>query len=127
MPLSHKFHHQRKGATGEPTFFEQYPFQQRVLVAEHQTLIRCVAVTLLQGLQSVFMMLDRRLQLLDIFRSPLPESGLSLTIPLLPLFGGRINLQQKSTLLLEVGSLVVAVYLPASDRPSVSALGHAPD
>lgn len=84
-------------AAGRPTLLEQYPFQQRILVPEHQTLIRRVAVTLLQCLQSVFMVLDRRLQLLDILCSPLPKSGLSLTVPLLPLFGCGIDLRQKST------------------------------
>lgn len=82
-------------------------------------------MTLLQGLQSVFMMLDCRLQLLDVLRSPLPEGSLSLTVPLLSLFGCRIDLQQKSTQG-EAETGVVAVYSPVSSRPSVSGPGHAP-
>ena len=78
---------------GGLTLLEQYPFQQRVLVPEHQALVRRVAVTQLQGLQSVFMMLDRRLQLLDVLGPSLPEGGLRLTVPLLSLFGRRIDLQ----------------------------------
>ncbi len=50
------------------------------------------------------MMLDRRLQLLDIFGSPLSKGSLSLAIPLLPLFRCGIDLQPMSASLGGAGS-----------------------
>lgn len=38
------------------------------------------------------MLLDGGLQLLDVLGPPLAKGGLGLTIPLLPLFGGGIDL-----------------------------------
>lgn len=49
-------------------------------------------MTLLQALQGILMLLDGGLQLLDVLGPPLAKGGLGLTIPLLPLLGGGIDL-----------------------------------
>lgn len=78
--------------TAGRTFLEEDALEQGVLVAQHQTLIGGMAMALLEALQRVFMLLDRRLQLLDVLGPPLTEGGLGLTIPLLSLFGCSVDL-----------------------------------
>jgi hypothetical protein len=43
-------------------------------------------MALLKGLQGLFMVLDCILELLDVFRPPLPKSSLSLAVALFSLF-----------------------------------------
>lgn len=51
-----------------------------------------MAMTLLQALQRILMLLDGCFQLLDVLGPPLAKGGLGLTIPLLPLLGSGIDL-----------------------------------
>lgn len=81
-----------KGGGEGATFLEQDPLEQRVLVSEHQALVGGIAVTILQVLQRLLMMLDGALQLLDVLCAALTESGLGLAIALLALFGSGIDL-----------------------------------
>ena len=74
------------------TFLQQDPLEERVLVTEHQAFVGRAAVTLLQVLQRVFMMLDRTLELLDILGTTLAESGLRLAIALFALLRGSVYL-----------------------------------
>ena len=67
------------------TFFEQDALQERILIPKHEAFIRRRTVTLLEGLEGLFMVLDGRLQLFDILCASFPERRLSLTVPLLPL------------------------------------------
>lgn len=64
-------------------FLKKNAFEKRVLISQHQTLVGSRAVALLEVLKSLFMVLDRRLQLLDVFGPALAEGCLRLTIPLL--------------------------------------------
>lgn len=75
------------------TLFKQDPFEQRVLVAKHQALVRCRSMALLQSGQRFFIVLDRRLELFDVFGATLTKSCLRLSIPLLALFRCRVDLQ----------------------------------
>jgi hypothetical protein len=52
-------------------------------------------VILLQGLQSLFIPLDGRLQLTDVLGATLSKGGLGLTIALLPFLGGSIDLERR--------------------------------
>lgn len=74
------------------TFLEKDTFEQRVLVSEHQALVRGRAVALLETLKRLILMLDRGLELLDILRPPFSKGCLGLTIPLLSLLRGSIDL-----------------------------------
>ena len=79
-----------------PTFFEQDTFQQRVLIPKHKTFVCCRAVTLLEALKCLFMMLNCRFQLFDILRSSFTKCCLGLTIPLLSFLRCCINLNHGS-------------------------------
>jgi len=74
------------------TLLQQDSLKKRILVAEHETLIRGAAVALLQRLQCLFMVLDGGLELLDVFGATLSERSLCLPVPLLALFGCGIYL-----------------------------------
>jgi hypothetical protein len=52
---------------------------------KHQTFVGGTAVTLLQVLQRLLMVLDSTLQLLDVLSTALAEGSLSLPVPLLSL------------------------------------------
>jgi hypothetical protein len=49
-------------------------------------------MVLLQLLERLLLVLDRGLQLLDVFRPPFPEGGLGLPVTLLPFLGSGIDL-----------------------------------
>lgn len=49
---------------------------------------------LLQGLQAIFIALDSRLQLANIFGATLPKSRLGLSVALLTFFGGSVDLER---------------------------------
>lgn len=74
------------------TFLEQDALQQRVLVAQHQTLVGGAAVALLQVLQGVLMVLDGALELLDVLGAALTEGSLGLAVALLALLRSGIDL-----------------------------------
>ena len=75
------------------TFFQENPFQERVLVTEHQTFICSTAVTLLKRLECLLVMFNGSLELFDILRSPFAKRGLRLSVSLLSFFRRRIYLQ----------------------------------
>lgn len=75
-----------------PTFLKQDALQEGVFIPQHETFISGSTVTLLEILQSLFMVLNGSLKLLDVFGSTFTEGSLCLTIPLFALFRGRINL-----------------------------------
>ena len=64
------------------TFLEENSLEKRVLVPEHQTLVRGAAVILLEGLQAFLVVFDGIFELLDVLRAPLAESSLSLSVAL---------------------------------------------
>ena len=74
------------------TLLQQDSLKKRILVAEHETFVSGTTVTLLQGLQRLFMVLDGGFELLDVLGAPLSERSLSLPVPLLALLGGGIYL-----------------------------------
>lgn len=74
------------------TLLQQNPFQQRILVSQHETLVSSGAMALLQTLKLFFMVFDRGLQLFDILRPPLSEGRLCLAVPLFSLFRCGIDL-----------------------------------
>lgn len=67
------------------TFLQENSLEQRILVPEHQALISGGTMTLLEGPQSVFVLLDRCLELLDVLGSTFPERRLGLSVALLAL------------------------------------------
>jgi hypothetical protein len=67
------------------TFFQQNTLEQRILVPKHQALVRRCPMTLLEVLESLFMVLDGSFELLDVLGTSLTERGLRLAISLLPL------------------------------------------
>lgn len=71
--------------TSRLTFLQENSLEQRILVPEHQALIGGRTMTLLEGPQSVFVLLDRRLELLDVLGSTFPERRLGLSVALLAL------------------------------------------
>ena len=75
------------------TFFQHDTLKQRVLVAQHQALVGRRTVTLLERAESIFVLLDRRLQLLDVLGSTFSERGLSLPVPLLSFLGSCVDLE----------------------------------
>jgi hypothetical protein len=74
------------------TLLQQDSLKKRILVTEHETFVSGTTVTLLQGLQRVFMVLDGGLELLDVLGAPLSERSLSLPVSLLALLGRGIYL-----------------------------------
>jgi len=72
---------------------EEDSLQKRVLVTQHQALVRGMAVGRLQVVEILLVNTDRLFQLLDVLGAALPESGLSLAVALFPLFRSRINLR----------------------------------
>lgn len=67
------------------TFLQENSLEQRILVPEHQALISGRTMTLLEGPQSVFVLLDRCLELLDVLGSTFSERRLGLSVALLAL------------------------------------------
>lgn len=51
-------------------------------------------MVLLQGLQGLFIALDSRLELANVFGAPLSEGSLSLSVPLLTFLRGSIYLEE---------------------------------
>lgn len=74
------------------TLLQQDSLKKRILVAEHETFVSGTTVTLLQGLQRLFMVLDGGFELLDVLGAPLSERRLGLPVPLLALLGRGIYL-----------------------------------
>ena len=99
------------------TFLEQDSFQQRILVPEHEALICCRAVALLKALQSLILLLDGSLELLDVLGPSLSKGGLRLAVTLLPLLRGRIDLaygQSRTRLAIESRSSTHRLPAPLS-------------
>lgn len=65
------------------TFLEQDPLKQRVLISQHEALIRRRAMALLQICQVLLMLLDSCLELLDVLCTSFSESSLCLSVALL--------------------------------------------
>jgi hypothetical protein len=80
-----------------PTFFKQDSFEERVLIAQHETLVGSIAVAVLQILQRLLVVLDGALELLDVFCAALTEGSLGLAVALLALFRGGIDLWGKAS------------------------------
>ena len=73
----------REGSTH--TFLEENALQERVLVPQHQTLVRGIAVGGLEAVEVLLVHADRLLELLDVLGAAFAESSLGLAVPLLPL------------------------------------------
>lgn len=78
------------------TLLEQDSLQQGVLIPQHKTLIGCSAMILLESLQAIFIALDGGLELADILSATFTESRLRLSVALLTLLGGCIDLDKIS-------------------------------
>lgn len=78
------------------TLFEQDSLQQRILIPQHQTLISSSAVILLESLQAIFITLDGGLELADILSATFTESRLRLSVALLTLLRGCVDLDKIS-------------------------------
>lgn len=76
------------------TFFKEDTLEERVLIPKHQTLVGGVTVSSLELVEILLVHTDCFLQLLDVLRTPLAESGLSLAIPLFPFLRRGIYLIQ---------------------------------
>ena len=76
------------------TFLKKDSLKQRVLVPQHQALVSRSPMALLQILKMILMLLHRSLELFDVFRPPLAESGLGLPVPLLSFFRCSVYLQR---------------------------------
>lgn len=74
---------------------EENALKQRVLVSQHQTLVRSGAVGSVQVGQRLFLNADSLLKLFDVLGPALAESCLSLAVALLALLCGRIDLEQR--------------------------------
>jgi hypothetical protein len=74
------------------TFLQENSFQQRVLVAQHQTFVGSGTVALLEVLEVLLMLLNRRFKLLDVFGPSFTKRCLRLAVPLLSFFRGGIDL-----------------------------------
>lgn len=74
---------------------EEYALKQRVLVSQHQTLVRGGTMGGIEIGQGLLLNTDGLLKLLDVLGAPFSESCLSLAVPLLPLLCGRINLETR--------------------------------
>lgn len=74
------------------TLFKKDSLQEGVLITKHQTLVGSSAVGRLEAVKVGLMDADSFLELLDIFGSSLSEGCLRLSIALLALFGGSIDL-----------------------------------
>lgn len=74
------------------SLFEKNTLEQRILVSKHQTLIGSSAVSRLEIMEVGLMDTDGLFELLYVFSSTFTESSLSLSVPLLSLFGSRIDL-----------------------------------
>lgn len=74
------------------TFLKKYALKKGVLVSQHEALISCGAMSCIEVGQSLFLNADGLLQLLDVLCSSLSERSLRLSVPLLPLLCGRVDL-----------------------------------
>jgi len=72
-------------------FFKEDAFQQRVLVAQHETLIGGMTMSSLEIGQVLLVGSDGLLELLNVLCPTLPEGRLCLAISLLPLFRGCVD------------------------------------
>lgn len=73
------------------SLFEKNTLEKRVLVSKHQTLIGGSAVSRLEVVEVGLMDADGLFELLYVFSSAFTKSSLSLSVPLLSLFGSRID------------------------------------
>jgi hypothetical protein len=74
------------------SLLEKNTLKERILVSKHQTLIGSSAVSRLEVMEVRLMDANGLFELLYIFSSTFSESSLSLSVPLLSLFGSRIDL-----------------------------------
>lgn len=75
--------------------FEEYALEQRVLISQHQTLVRGGTMSSIQISQRLLLDTDSLFKLLDVLGSPLSKRCLSLAVSLLPLLCGRIDLEHR--------------------------------
>lgn len=73
------------------SLFKKDTLKKRILVSKHQTLIGSSAVGRLEVMEVGLMDTDGLFELLYVFSSTFSESSLSLSVPLLSLFGSRID------------------------------------
>lgn len=73
------------------SFLEKDALEQRVLVAQHQTLVGGVTVGSLQVVEVLLMDADSLLELLDVFGAAFTEGGLRLAVSLLALLRCRVD------------------------------------
>lgn len=66
--------------------------KQGVLVSQHETLVRCSPMGRIEVRQCLLLDTDGLLELLDVLRTSLPESSLSLAVPLFSLLSGCVDL-----------------------------------
>lgn len=74
---------------------EEYALEQRVLISQHQTLVRGGTMSSIQISQRLLLDTDSLLELLDVLGSPLSKRCLGLAVSLLPLLCGRIDLEPR--------------------------------
>jgi len=75
------------------TLFEQNALKQRVLIPQHEAFVGGSPMALLETGKRVFVLLDGGLELLDVLCSPLSERGLCLSVALLSLLRGCVDLR----------------------------------
>jgi hypothetical protein len=74
------------------SLFKKNTLKKRILVSKHQTLIGSSAVGRLEVVKVGLMDANGLFELFYVLCSTFSESSLSLSVPLLSLFGSRINL-----------------------------------
>lgn len=74
------------------TLFQKNPFQQGILVPQHEAFIRCRAVSRIEICQSLLMHSDGVFKLLDVLCSALSKGSLCLPVALLSLLRGSVDL-----------------------------------
>lgn len=79
-----------------PTFLKQDALEEGVLIPKHKTFVGSSSMTLLEGGQRFFILLDSGLELLDVLGSSFPKGCLCLAVALLTFLGGRIYLPEIS-------------------------------
>lgn len=71
---------------------EENALQQGVLVSQHEALVCCCAMGRIEIVQGLFLDTNCLFQLLDVLCAPFSECGLRLSVPLLPLLCGCVDL-----------------------------------
>lgn len=77
---------------GACTFFEEDAFEKGILIPKHKTFISGLSMLLLQTAEILFIGLDRCFKLLNVFRPAFTKCSLRLSVALLALFRGGIDL-----------------------------------